>query len=282
MNRILRTLTALTAILLLNACAAPAPVPIEGPLQGPFAVEYVYDGDTLKIAGEKVRLLSIDTPESSWNSRTESEDEIVLGQMAKALTERLVSGKEVYLELGIEERDRYGRLLAWVYWPDPAGLFEKDGQRFTMLNYEIVRQGWADPFILAPNVRYDELFRTAARQAREAGIGIWAALQAQTAVPSPLRILCVIYNPPGPDEGHEAFILEATAAMDLSGYAVGDDEGLRYPLSGRVKPGRFTVVLAGERPQLSNKGDVALLFHQGKVIDRFEYKGRRGEVKACR
>lgn len=284
MKTVLRNALALASFLiLLNACAAPAPVPIEGPLQGPFTVEYVYDGDTLEIAGEKVRLLSIDAPESSWNPRTDSEAEIALGRQAKELTRQLIEGKDVYLELGIEERDRYGRVLAWVYWPDPDGLFEKDGRRFTMLNYELVRQGWANAFVLPPNVRYAKLFTQAARQARELGLGMWAALAAEVAtVDAPLRILCVIYNPPGPDEGHEAFILEASRRLSLEGYAVGDDEGFRYPLTGSVSPGRFTVVLKGLRPELSNKGDVALLLYRGQVVDRFQYEGRRGQSKACR
>ncbi len=258
-------------------------IPIQGQLRGPYSVDYVYDGDTISVAGQKVRLLSIDTPESGHNARTDSESEIALGMQAKALTKHLLAGKEVYLEIGPQERDRYGRLLAWVYWPEPDGRFVKDGRRYTMLNYELVARGWADVFVLVPNVRYENVFRSLAKSARERGLGMWKQLSAERAgQDAPLKIVCVIYNPPGPDEGHEAFVLEASRSLDLAGYAVGDDEGFRYPLSGHVDAGRFQVTLENQRPQLSNRGDVALLIKNGKIVDRFEYRGRRGQARACR
>lgn len=254
---------------------------IIGELQGPFDVTYVYDGDTIQVAGEKVRLLSIDTPESSWNKRTESPSEIPLGERAKEITEQL-SRNQVYLEIGIAERDRYGRVLAWVYYRDPSGQFVKGGARYNMINYELVRRGWADVFIIPPNVRYESIFEKAIAEARKSRLGMWAD-SIQSLVPtSPVKIKCVVYNPPGEDVGHEKVILYANSPTALNGYIVGDDDGYRMPLSGSYGAGEIAITLDADSPQLSNRGDTVLLWRDGEVVDKFSYRGRRGETTACR
>jgi len=268
----------LLIVLALGGCNAAAPYPIYGELQGPYPVEYVYDGDTIRVAGEKVRLLSIDTPESSVNDRTDSDDEVVYGRLAKEVTERLLAGREVWLELGTAERDRYGRLLAWVYLEDPDGPFEKDGRRYLQVNLELVRLGWAEPLIYSPNVRYENLIRAAYREAQAAGRGMWGMLAAREA---PVRIVCVLYNPPGPDAGQEAVFLEVTAPVSLDGYAVGDDDGWRVELHGPAEPGEVRVAVEG-RPELSNRGDTVILWYRGEVVDRFSYEGVKGQARACR
>ena len=67
------------------------------------------------------------------------------------------------LTLDVEERDRYGRLLAYVY----AGS--------TVVNAELLREGYAVPLTVPPNVRFATRFRRLARDARRAGRGLWAA-----------------------------------------------------------------------------------------------------------
>ncbi|NIR40655.1 MAG: hypothetical protein GWN07_32915, partial [Actinobacteria bacterium] len=68
----------------------------------------------------------------------------------------------VLLELDVERRDRYGRLLAYV-WADGA-----------MVNWQLVRQGWAVLLTYPPNVAYVEWFTSAQRRAREEQVGLWA------------------------------------------------------------------------------------------------------------
>ena len=69
------------------------------------------------------------------------------------------------LEFDAERRDRYGRLLAYVY-REPDGLF---------VNAELVRRGYAQPLTIAPNVAHAAEFRRLARTARRGGRGLWAA-----------------------------------------------------------------------------------------------------------
>ena len=115
------------------------------------------DGDTLWLSGiGKVRLIGVDTPEVYG-------DDECYGRQASAFVERtLPLGSTVRYRLGTEERDRYGRALAYVYL---------DGGRF--LNLLLVRRGFAQVLTVPPNVEFAERFAGAARRARAAGRGLW-------------------------------------------------------------------------------------------------------------
>ncbi len=143
-------------------------------LQGPVKVLKVVDGDTLDLERiGRIRLIGIDAPESTYNRRTSGAQEIRLGLMAKAFTASLVSGKFVWLELDAQQRDKYGRVLVYLYLKDPAGDWAHQGKRYRQVNLEIIRAGWADSLTIAPNVRYAELYVQAARGARAKGLGMW-------------------------------------------------------------------------------------------------------------
>ena len=115
------------------------------------------DGDTLWLSGiGKVRLIGVDTPEVYG-------DDECYGRQASAFVERTVPlGSTVRYRLGTEERDRYGRALAYVYL---------DGGRF--LNLLLVRRGFAQVLTVPPNVEFAERFVRAARRARAGGVGLW-------------------------------------------------------------------------------------------------------------
>ncbi len=260
---------------------------IQGSLQGPYPVAYVYDGDTLRAGGEKVRLVLIDTPESSANQRAADANELRLGKKAKAFAEALIkrAGSMVYLEVAPEARDRYGRLLAWVYLPYLEGTtaWTYQARKLTSLNYELVRQGWAEVFVVGSrNARYLDAYREAQAYAKRLSLGLWAVYQQIEARASglPVRIKCAVYNPPGRDAGNEEIWLEVRAPTVLDGWAVGDDDGLRIPLRGSAGLGVYVVRIKG-RAVLSNKGDTVLLWRNGQVVDRFAYAGGGGE-RACR
>ena len=137
-------------------------------------VTRVYDGDTIMLAnGERVRLTGIDTPESSENrklvrdakrSGQDAQDIMRMGRRASAFTRGLVNGRRVRLEFDIQQRDKYGRLLAYVYRLDD-GLF---------INAEIIRSGYAYPMTIPPNVRHADEFKELFREARAGKRGLWA------------------------------------------------------------------------------------------------------------
>jgi len=165
-----RLLAGLGLLAALAACASPAPD--LGPLPGAAAgglpagvdvtVERVVDGDTIVVSGgERVRLIGVDTPETKDPRRPVG----CFGQEAARFTESLLAeGSRVRLVGDEEARDRYDRLLAYAYRL-PDGLF---------VNAELLRQGFGQPLTIPPNVAHAEQFVALAREAREAGRGLWA------------------------------------------------------------------------------------------------------------
>lgn len=127
----------------------------------------VVDGDTILVSAagrqERVRYIGVDTPETV-KPRTPVQ---CFGKRASAFNHRLVDGRDVRLVFDAERRDRYGRLLAYVYRAGD-GLF---------VNAELVRRGYATTLTIAPNVRFADRFRTLAAAARTAGRGLWSACE---------------------------------------------------------------------------------------------------------
>lgn len=156
-RRALALLLAVTAVLALVAPASTATG--EGALRG--TVVRVVDGDTIHIrlgaAVEKVRYIGVNTPEVHHPRRGEEPG----GREAAAVNRDLVLGRQVRLELDVRPRDRYGRLLAYVWVGD------------VMVNAELVRRGYAQVMTVPPNVRHQALFLRLQRDAREAGRGLW-------------------------------------------------------------------------------------------------------------
>ena len=122
------------------------------------------DGDTIRvdIAGEDetVRFIGIDTPETHGrNGLVEC-----FGKEAAAQTAQLIPlGTEVRLVRDAEARDRYGRLLAYVY-RTKDDLF---------VNLALAREGYADVLTYPPNVAHANDFVAAVRAARNANQGLW-------------------------------------------------------------------------------------------------------------
>jgi micrococcal nuclease len=108
--------------------------------------------------GERVRLIGVDTPETKHPKKPVE----YYGKEASAFTKKMVEGKEVRLEYDVQDRDKYGRLLAYVYLMDG-----------TFLNAEIIKQGYGHAYTRFP-FKYMEEFRLYEKEAREAKRGLWA------------------------------------------------------------------------------------------------------------
>jgi micrococcal nuclease len=150
-------LTALLTALALAGCGELAADPGERGERATARVTKHTDGDTLWLSGiGKVRLIGIDTPEVYGSVEC-------YGREASEFVERtLPLGSRVRYRLGVDERDRYGRALAYVWLRD--GRF---------LNRLLVARGYAQPLTVPPNVEYQDMFVRAARQARRASRGLW-------------------------------------------------------------------------------------------------------------
>lgn len=154
MARAHRWLVPLLAALLV--AAAPA---ASSDLTG--VVVRVVDGDTVHVKLgdriEKVRYIGVNTPELHHPTKGREPG----GGEAARVNEELVGGKRVRLELDVQSRDRYGRLLAYVWVGD------------VMVNAELVRRGYAQVMTVPPNVRHQGLFLIIEREARTVGRGLW-------------------------------------------------------------------------------------------------------------
>jgi micrococcal nuclease len=234
----------------------------------------VVDGDTLVVslegAEEVVRLLGINAPES---------DECFGDEAREALAGRLVAGP-LRLE-SQEERDQFGRLLAYAY----AGE--------NLLNLTLVRDGFAlalqdDHPLVAEFLRADE-------RAFSGGLGLWAADACGSPSSAPVTLLNVEYNPAGADEDdlNGEWVLLANLAdqdADLSGWTLRDESSehrYRFHAGTVLVPGQQLAVHTGcgedtprdtfwcsPGPVWNNGGDTALLLDPaGNVAGRLRYSG---------
>src|SRR4030042_4962865 len=123
-----------------------------------YKVKRVIDGDTLLLtSGERVRLIGVDTPETKHPQKPVQ----YFGKEAYLFTKGMVEGKEVRLEYDWQKRDKYGRLLAYVYLLDGS-----------LLNEEIIKQGYGFAYTRFP-FKYLEEFRKYEREARGNKRGLW-------------------------------------------------------------------------------------------------------------
>lgn len=129
----------------------------------------VVDGDTVEAEvgskNERVRLIGIDTPETVHPTKPVE----CYGKEASDFTKKtLPKGTKVQLVLDAEDRDDFGRLLAYVY-RSSDGMF---------VNNELASQGYAQVLTIAPNVAHSDDFVASARLARDANAGLWSACPA--------------------------------------------------------------------------------------------------------
>ena len=130
-----------------------------------YSVVKVVDGDTLKIdmngKEETLRLIGINTPETV-DPRKPVE---CFGKEASNEAKKLLTGKKVRVEKDPTqaERDKYQRLLAYVYGED--GLF---------FNKYTIEQGYAYEYTYDVPYKYQDEFKTAQRTAETAKRGLWA------------------------------------------------------------------------------------------------------------
>lgn len=198
----------------------PAPEPRRGP---EALVARVVDGDTIDVVlqgrTERVRLIGIDTPESVDPRQPVQ----CFALEASAFAARRLQGRTVELEFDVERRDRYGRLLAYVWLGDE------------LFNRTLVRRGFAQVYTFPPNVRYVERLLAAQRKARAESAGLWGACPLEPDEPAPGQApsgcdpnysgACIPPYPPDLDCGDVAARDFSSTGSDPHGFD-GDGDGI--------------------------------------------------------
>lgn len=132
--------------------------------KGFYLVTKVVDGDTFWVDnniadGLKIRLIGVDAPESRNVFKKKKQP---YGLESKAYLTKLLNDQYVRLEFDVDSLDQYGRTLAYAYL-----------ENGDMVNELIVKTGNGIVMTIAPNVKYEDLFTTGQRQARENSLGLW-------------------------------------------------------------------------------------------------------------
>jgi micrococcal nuclease len=139
-------------------------------------VEFVFDGDSFRadmgVLTQGVRLVGIDCPEGTPSAKARREakrlrmsmkDYLRYGDQAADLTRKLLPKKSKFrIEYDVEKRDKYGRLLGYVFTPDGK-----------MVNEELVKAGLATLFPTDKNVKYKRRLQAALAYAKKNRLGMW-------------------------------------------------------------------------------------------------------------
>ena len=129
-------------------------------------IAHVIDGDTVDIdikgRTERVRLIGVNTPETKHPTKPIE----CFGPEASAyMTQLLPKGTTVRIERDVEARDRYGRMLLYLYL----------GSDNLFINLDLVARGYGTPMSIEPNTFHRNDFVRAAAQAEAANVGLWKA-----------------------------------------------------------------------------------------------------------
>ena len=144
-------------------------------------IERVVDGDTAiisflfddgsKYLKERVRFLGVDTPETVHPTKPVQ----YYGKEASNFTKSQLEGETVWLQTDVGVKDRYDRMLAYVWLKEPTEkeLDDEAAIRKYMFNAKLLEGGYAQLMTIQPNSRYANIFVHIQREAREQKKGLW-------------------------------------------------------------------------------------------------------------
>lgn len=132
-------------------------------------VNRIVDGDTIEVTIEekkyKVRFIGINCPE--YTTKIEE-----YGKEATEYTTSMLLNKTVYLEKDVNETDKYGRLLRYIWLEIPNGINNEEISR-KMFNAKLLLDGYAQVATYPPDVKYVDYFKSMQSEAKNNNVGLW-------------------------------------------------------------------------------------------------------------
>lgn len=234
-----------------------------------YIVASVYDGDTIETKEKiKIRLLGVNTAEIGQPYAEEARD----------FNRSLVLGKKVRLQYDVQQKDRYGRILAYVFVDN------------MFVNLELVKNGFAVSETIQPNVKYQQEIIEAQKQARNACLNIWEGLcSTPTNKENCVKITTIHYDAEGneADNKNDEWISlqnSCSTTVYLEGWLIKDNSASNsYTFPTFSLPANKTVVIhsgCGNNTQTdlywkcpeqknaiwNNDSDHAFLYNQSKIL----------------
>lgn len=129
-------------------------------------VKRVVDGDTIVLENdERVRYIGVDTPETKHPDKPVQ----CFGREASQKNKELVEGKYIYLEKDISEKDKYDRLLRYIYIPNPESKNEA-----IFVNQYLIEKGFGQVITYPPDVKYHNDLLESQKSAQNEKLGLWS------------------------------------------------------------------------------------------------------------
>ncbi len=252
----------------------PAPTVVE------VLVTAITDGDTIRVIldgkDESVRFIGVDAPETVRPSTTVEP----FGREAASFVDKLLRDKTVWLEFDVQQRDRFGRLLAYVWLSQPSDA-NNTTVRANVVNALLLERGFARVSTFKPNVKYVELFTAVQDEARKAGRGLWGSVQ----VKPPVTTGGVVIVSVALSEEVVTLKNSGTKSVDISGWVLVSEVGnqrFTFPRGTVISAGGTLAIVSGSTARAgagrivwgtsniwNNDGDPAILLDaSGREISR--------------
>jgi len=135
---------------------------------------YAHDGDTIWVSidgvDEKIRFVGINTPELAKDGNPSE----FMAKEAKDFTEKSLENKEVYLEKDVSDRDKYDRLLRYIWLEKPVTNPSLKDIETKTLNGLLVKEGLAYANYYKPDIKYHDFLKKLENTAKANNKGIWS------------------------------------------------------------------------------------------------------------
>lgn len=137
-------------------------------------VLYAVDGDTIWVdidgKEEKIRFVGVNTPELAKDGNPAE----FMAEEAKNFTSNALRNKEIYLEKDVTDRDKYDRMLRYIWLEKPTLNPTKEDIEEKNLNGILVKNGYAYSNYYKPDTKYQKYLDKIEKSAQDKGLGIWS------------------------------------------------------------------------------------------------------------